>query len=234
MAQVRVEVGEVHAPHEGLVDEAPPAERRDVEAGEPLRGRARLRFPAGAVERSLELVVTEAEGDARARGALDESLGDGRARPARLVAQDLVAEGDLAPAEEAQAPAGDGVGEQLPGARLAGGVGREEDEPDGEVPRRHAAEAAGLQLGPQHVVRDLRRDSGSVPGAPVRVHRAPVGEPVERGQGEGEQSRRRPSLHLGEEADPTSVVMKLGGALIELHGHPVSGALCYKRSSKIA
>ena len=180
---------------------------------------------------------------------------DGRPRPPRLVAQDLVPEGDVAPAEEDEAAGGDGLGQDLTGARLVGRARGQEDHAHGEVARRHAAQTPRRQLGPQHVVGDLGRDPGAVPGAPVRVHRAPVGEPIQGGEGEREQARRGLSLQLRQETNPTRVVVKLGGArgapprpparcagmnpaplaaLGRFHGHPVSGGPCYKRRSKFA
>ena len=154
-----------------------------MQLGHPFFGRARLRVAADAVEGGLELVVTEGEG--RAGGPAHEEVGDGGLRPAGLLAEDVLADGDRPPAQEAQPAPDERVLENAARPRLRRAGGGQEDQADRQIGGRQVSQASRLQVRTEHVVRDLRGDAGAVARPPVGVDRPAVGEAVEGGQGEG-------------------------------------------------
>ena len=202
MAQVRIEVGQVHGPHQGLVDEGAVAQGGDGEGVEPALEGARGGVATGGVEPALELVVGVS---GRTR---HHELDDRGPRALSLAAQHVLAVGDGAPAAAAQPRRGEGGRGQPPRPLRPLLLARKEDEAHREVAGGGRAEAEGGEVRFQDRVRDLGGHARAVSRPAVRVHRPPMAHAAQRGQGQGQHAGAGGSVQLGQEAHAAGVVLE--------------------------
>ena len=194
VAQVEVELGEVHRLDHRLVHDGPMAEGGDVEAVEASVGGPRLHPLARAVETPLELVGTVP------RGTLHQDLLDPRAPPPSPGPQHLLLDRHLAPAAGGEALRGEGLAHHGPRPRGAAPI-------EGKEQHAHS-EVSGGQVGPEHRPGNLGDDPGPVAGAAVGVDSAPVVHPGQGQEGQGQHARLLPAREVGQEADPAGIVLE--------------------------
>ena len=168
VCEIGVEVRQVRAAHERLVDEGARRQRHDREA----LGREALEPPfhltASEEEAGLERLLREAA------GTPDEQVQEPRAASPRLLSERLLADRRLSPGEQRQAARREHALDRCDtGPALLPSSGKQ-DEARGETARPRQPEALLGELPREQRVRNLGRHARPVPGAAVGIHGAAV------------------------------------------------------------
>ena len=205
LVEVQVEGRDLGRHHEAFVDHGAAREAGNVEAsvGAQRLGHRSLALPAGDVELALERLFAQP-------GRIGEALPDRRTgRPGRL-AQGGRLDRHLAPAEDAQTFAREGLVHD----RLAGhpGLGLQGHEHHGRPVaaglRQREPERAACVL--EEAVRDLHENAGSVTGARVGAGGATMQQVVEHLDATLHDGVRGFAAYVTDETDPARVLLVAG------------------------